>query len=63
VDLLLSRNAALQVADAEALTQAITNLLASPSTRDRLGEAGRAALYVHEGATEKTVRLLLASQP
>jgi 3-deoxy-D-manno-octulosonic-acid transferase len=62
VDLLLARKGAIQVADVDALEQSLAALLADPAARDQLGEAGHAALQVHEGATEKTVARLLAHQ-
>lgn len=60
VDLLLSRQGAIQVPDAAALEKSLATLLIDPLACDQLGEAGHAALQVHEGATEKTVARLLA---
>ncbi|MDZ4286892.1 MAG: glycosyltransferase N-terminal domain-containing protein [Prosthecobacter sp.] len=59
VELLLARRGAVQVADTDALTAALAELLADPAACNRLGETGHAVLRVHEGATQKTVARLL----
>lgn len=58
IELLLSRDGAVQVDDAAALEQALKQLLNDPARQQKLGQNGHAALAVHEGATVKTVQRL-----
>jgi 3-deoxy-D-manno-octulosonic-acid transferase len=58
VELLLSREGAIQISDADALALQLRALLRDPDRRARLGAGGRAALAVHRGATERTVETL-----
>ena len=59
VEVLLAREAAVQVPDAEALAEVLQRLLGDAAYRERLGANARQALDVHQGATERTARLLL----
>lgn len=56
-DLLLGADAALEVADAEALAGQVRALLSDPARRGHMGQAGSAAVLANRGALE---RLLLA---
>lgn len=56
-DLLLGADAALEVADAEALAGQVRALLLDPARRGHMGQAGSAAVLANRGALE---RLLLA---
>lgn len=58
VEQLLANSAAVQVADAAALTATVLDLFASPERRAALGARARAAVASHEGATERAVTLL-----
>jgi 3-deoxy-D-manno-octulosonic-acid transferase len=62
VDQLLRVNGAVQIADERELFSAVENLLSDPARRDAV--AGNAILAVekHQGATQKTVELILASR-
>jgi 3-deoxy-D-manno-octulosonic-acid transferase len=55
----LSADAALRVSDAEELKQAVQALLADPSRRTAIAERARAIALAHEGATYRTVQVLL----
>lgn len=59
VALLLGANGAVQVASLAALSTQLDALLADQKLRERLAASGRHALGRHQGATEKTARLLL----
>ncbi len=59
VDLLLTHKGAIQVPDVTRLETELSHLLVDPALRDHYGNAGHAALATHEGATAKTVALLL----
>ncbi len=59
VDLLLKHEGAIQVPTTARLEVELSRLLLDPVLRDHYGQAGHAALAVHEGATAKTVALLL----
>jgi len=58
VGLLLDHQGALQVPDVPTLENELCALLADPQRQASLGQAGHAALLVHEGATERTVARL-----
>ena len=62
VDQLLRVNGAVQIADERGLFSAVENLLSDPARRAAV--AGNAILAVekHQGATQKTVELILASR-
>ncbi len=55
---LLACGAARRVADAGELTQAVRELLADPTARNRMGAAGEAWHQASQGAVERTLRLL-----
>jgi 3-deoxy-D-manno-octulosonic-acid transferase len=57
-DLLLQAGAAEQIADADALAAAIQRLLQDPTTRQRMGEAGRTAVAANRGALQRLLALL-----
>lgn len=59
VELLLTHKGAIQVPDVTRLEMELSRLLSDPALRDQYGNAGHAALAIHEGATAKTVRHLL----
>ena len=52
-------DAAIQVADAEALIDAIQELLANPARRDQLGHNAHAVVHANLGATERTMDMIL----
>ncbi len=54
----LARNAAIQVANTGALKNHVTRLLENPLLRETMCENARQAVAVHQGATERTARLL-----
>jgi 3-deoxy-D-manno-octulosonic-acid transferase len=54
----IEAGAAIRVADARALGRELIALLAYPPRRERMGEAGRALMRQHQGATQRTLRLL-----
>ena len=56
---LVAKNGALQIADEEALEQAVRKLLTDPETRKRLVENARAVISAHRGATKRTAELVL----
>ncbi len=60
VTLLLAHQGAIQVPMFAALEQELNGLLRDPAKRDALGQAGHAALALHEGATARTAHQLLA---
>jgi 3-deoxy-D-manno-octulosonic-acid transferase len=62
VDLLLKQGGAVQVPDVAALEKELSALLADSSKCQRLGDSGHAALRVHEGATEATLKRLVARE-
>ena len=55
---LVSKNAARQVSDTEALERAVVELLRDSEARQRLVENAHAALSEHEGATARTAKLV-----
>jgi 3-deoxy-D-manno-octulosonic-acid transferase len=55
---LLEANAAVQVADAAALTAEVCRLLGDPAARAALGQAARGFILSQQGATERTVAAL-----
>lgn len=59
IDLLLARNGAIQVGDVATLEQRLDVLLKDAALCQKLGDNGHAALAMHEGATAKTLALLL----
>ncbi|MES2570590.1 MAG: 3-deoxy-D-manno-octulosonic acid transferase [Verrucomicrobiota bacterium] len=59
VQLLLAHDAAVQVADSTALAKAIRTLLSDPARRHSLQSRAASALSAHQGATERTAKLLL----
>ncbi len=62
VDLLLKQGGAVQVPDVAALEKELSALLADTSKCQRLGDSGHAALRAHEGATEATLKKLVARE-
>lgn len=62
VELLLNARGAVQVPDLASLKDVLGDLLADDAARRRLAEAGQHALMRHDGATARTVDLLLACQ-
>ena len=54
----IARRAALEVRNAAALTAAVDWLLEDNRTRERMGEAGRAAMARHANAVTETLTLL-----
>jgi 3-deoxy-D-manno-octulosonic-acid transferase len=62
VDLLLKQGGAVQVPDVAALEKELSALLADTSRCQRLGDSGHAALRAHEGATEATLKKLIARE-
>ncbi len=59
--LLLSAKGAIQVADLGGVVEAAAHLLADPAAASALAERGRHALRQHEGATQRTVAMLVGS--
>ena len=59
VELLLTNEAAIQVADKAELVSAMRLLLSDGAARERMGSAAQRALTVHLGATERTARALM----
>jgi 3-deoxy-D-manno-octulosonic-acid transferase len=59
VEHLRRHEAAITVADATSLQQAVAELLRDPARRAAMAEHSRAALAAHAGATERTAHLLL----
>lgn len=57
-ELLLGGDAALEIADAGALGQAVAALLADAPRRERMGAAGRAAVAANRGALDRLLALL-----
>jgi 3-deoxy-D-manno-octulosonic-acid transferase len=57
-DLLLEAQAALQVADADALTVQLAALLGDPARRAAMGAAGREAVAANRGALQRLLALL-----
>jgi 3-deoxy-D-manno-octulosonic-acid transferase len=57
----LAQEAAIQVADAEALKAQVARLLADPGLRETMSANARKAVAPHQGATGRTADLLLAS--
>lgn len=62
VDLLLKQGGAVQVPDVAALEKELSALLADTTRCQRLGDSGHAALRAHEGATEATLKRLVARE-
>jgi 3-deoxy-D-manno-octulosonic-acid transferase len=58
VEILLSNNAARVVADGDALTAAVGELLADPEAARRQGAIAQQLVLAQQGATAKTVTLL-----
>jgi 3-deoxy-D-manno-octulosonic-acid transferase len=59
----LRHQAAVQVADAPALTTVVTRLMGDPVERARLGAAARALVEANRGAKERTLRVIEALWP
>jgi 3-deoxy-D-manno-octulosonic-acid transferase len=57
-DLLIASDAAVEVADAEALYAAVRRLLADPKTSAELGRRARAAIDGARGATRRTLDVI-----
>jgi 3-deoxy-D-manno-octulosonic-acid transferase len=57
-DLLLREAAAVQVADAEELAGALQRLFADPALRQRMGQAGQAAVAANRGALQQLLQRL-----
>ncbi len=57
---LIENKAAMQVANASALTEAIRLLLTDPDQRNALGERARSALRAHAGATARACEAIFA---
>jgi 3-deoxy-D-manno-octulosonic-acid transferase len=55
--------AAVQVRDAAELREQFEALLSDPARRDKLARLARETIADHSGATERTVQVLLGSQP
>ncbi len=62
-ELLLTANAALEVADANALAEAVIALLADPERRARMGTAAEAAIAANRGALQRLLALLDSLTP
>lgn len=60
VRILLSKEGAIQVQDFAELQERLLCLIQHPSKASRLALSGREALQAHEGATQRTVTMLLA---
>jgi 3-deoxy-D-manno-octulosonic-acid transferase len=60
VSLLLSEAACRRVSCADALAAAVLDLLRHPARRERMGQAGRAAIMSRRGASARTVDEILA---
>lgn len=56
--LAIEAGAAIRVAGAQELAQAVSRLLGDPQQRKAMGDAGRRFTELHRGATERTLRLL-----
>ena len=54
----IEAGAALRVADAPALAEAVASLFRDSSRREAMGEAGRRFTQMHRGATERTMAML-----
>ena len=59
VQLLLQNKGAVQVPDLNSLTPVLDQLVANSDARDKLAQAGKAALMRHDGATLRTVEAVL----
>ena len=59
VGLLVAEGGCRQIAGAEALADAVTDLLRHPERREKMGAAGRAAIVSRRGATARTVTQIL----
>ncbi|MCC6609246.1 MAG: lipid IV(A) 3-deoxy-D-manno-octulosonic acid transferase [Burkholderiales bacterium] len=57
-ELAIEAGAAIQVADAAGLVGEVARLVADPASRARMGEAGLAFSVAHQGATERTMRIV-----
>jgi 3-deoxy-D-manno-octulosonic-acid transferase len=55
--LLLQAGGAQQIADADDLGAALLSLLGDPARMQRIGQAARAALTAHQGATRRVLQL------
>jgi 3-deoxy-D-manno-octulosonic-acid transferase len=58
----LTADAAIRVTDATSLQSQVAALLRNPERCHDLSERARELVAVHEGATERTVRRLLAAR-
>jgi 3-deoxy-D-manno-octulosonic-acid transferase len=56
-ELLLQAGGAQQIADADDLGAALLSLLGDPARMQRIGQAARAALTAHQGATQRVLQL------
>jgi 3-deoxy-D-manno-octulosonic-acid transferase len=54
----IEAGAALRVADAQALAEAVASLFGDPDRREAMAEAGRRFTQTHRGATERTIAML-----
>jgi 3-deoxy-D-manno-octulosonic-acid transferase len=54
----IAAGAAIRVADASVLGRELTALLQDSARRERMGQAGRAFMRQHQGATQRTLELL-----
>jgi 3-deoxy-D-manno-octulosonic-acid transferase len=54
----IEAGAALRVADAPALAEAVASLFRDPGRREAMAEAGRRFTQMHRGATERTMAML-----
>ena len=52
--------AAIQVADVTGLSETLARLLGDPAQQERMGAAARALMAQHQGATERTMALLVS---
>lgn len=57
-ELLLERNAAIEIADADALAAAVIVLLTNSAKAQTMGESGRAAVAANRGALERLLKLI-----
>jgi 3-deoxy-D-manno-octulosonic-acid transferase len=57
-ELAIETGAAVQVADAAALVAEVARLIADPAARALMGQAGYEFSVAHQGATERTMRIV-----
>jgi 3-deoxy-D-manno-octulosonic-acid transferase len=63
VDGLLAADAAIQVSDGESLEKTVAELLRDAARREGIARRALEIVSVHQGATERTARLVLAEAP